>query len=547
MTAKTTYDLLADSARALERIAKNSDLLRQLRDLTGRDSGGGPAPLEDPTQPPLRNPAAWEGTGEELIVRATVGHGTLTPDGRYIVLKSKMYTMDGEEDGHHEGVFESVHPDPAALLPWFVEPDPPFDEPRPVDRDPAHLEVRAYTAAIWTFRDGSSITAVGPAVVHLAPAKDGAMKFFVSVAASITNGTGRYRDAVGIKTANGSTYVSLGEPFGPGASFPGRTIETFRVIRRQDIVLPPETPPSVQFPYESRYATVHGSRMHYVEKGSGDPILFVHGNPTSSYLWRNVLSHVVPYGRCIAPDLIGMGKSDKPDIEYRFMDHARYLEGFIEALGLKDLIVVGHDWGSALGFHYAMRYDSNVRGLAFMEALIKPYESWEEFPTPEAPPALRDIFRAFRTGGQGTGQGWELIVNQNVFLESLLPQVAGRPLRSIELDRYREPFLDPASRLPVWRWPQELPIAGEPSDMTEIVASYSRRLQSSRLPKLLVYGVPGAVTSASHVRWCREHLPNCKTVCAGWGMHLLQETNPDLIGREIAAWVQDVRSSVPAR
>src|SRR5947207_2627597 len=156
----------------------------------------------------------------------------------------------------------------------------------------------------------------------------------------------------------------------------------------------PQQPPatSADFPFAVRHVQVHGARMAYVDEGSGDPIVFLHGNPTSSYLWRNVIPHVRGVGRCIAPDLIGMGRSDKPDIGYRFVDHARYLDGFLEALGLDRITFVVHDWGSALGFDWAMRHESRVRGLAFMEAILGPVPSWEQFP-----PQGREIFQKLRT------------------------------------------------------------------------------------------------------------------------------------------------------
>src|SRR5437867_11913028 len=168
---------------------------------------------------------------------------------------------------------------------------------------------------------------------------------------------------------------------------------------------------SPSFPYESKYIDVLGSRMHYVEEGSGDPVLFLHGNPTSSYLWRNIIPHISPIGRCIAPDLIGMGKSDKPDLDYGFFDHARYVEGFIETLGLRNITLVIHDWGSALGFHYARRHGGNVKGIAFMEAIVRPV-TWDEWPEQ----ALQ-MFQAFRTPGTGE----QMIMEQNMFVEAVLP------------------------------------------------------------------------------------------------------------------------------
>lgn len=282
---------------------------------------------------------------------------------------------------------------------------------------------------------------------------------------------------------------------------------------------------SAAFPFPSRYAQVHGSRMHYVEEGQGDPILFLHGNPTSSYLWRNVIPHLSGLGRCIALDLIGMGKSDKPDIEYRFFDHSRYVEGFIEALGLRNITLVVHDWGSALGFHYARRHQGNVKGIAFMEAIVRPL-TWAEWPE-----QARQMFQAFRT----PEVGWNLIVNQNVFVEQVLPGAILRRLSEEEMERYREPFRDPSSRRPVWRWPNELPIDGEPADVVEAVQAYSDWLKRSEVPKLLLYAQPGAIMRHL-VDWCRQCFPNLKAVEIGPGVHFLQEDRPHEIGEAIAQW-----------
>jgi len=284
---------------------------------------------------------------------------------------------------------------------------------------------------------------------------------------------------------------------------------------------------SADFPYESHYIEVDGSKLHYVDEGSGDPILFLHGNPTSSYLWRNILPAVTPVGRGIALDLIGMGKSEKPDIEYRFFDHVTYVEGFIELMGLKNLTLVIHDWGSALGFHYAMRHEHNMKGLAFMEAIMAPAPSWEAFPA-----EARDLFKAFRT----PQVGWDLIVNQNIFIEKLLPGGVVRALTEEEMNYYREPFGEVKSRKPIWRWPNEIPIAGEPPDVTEAVLSYNQKLQESELPKLLFYATPGALMPAPIVEMTTAHLKNLKTVDVGQGIHFLQEDHPHLIGSELARW-----------
>ncbi len=288
---------------------------------------------------------------------------------------------------------------------------------------------------------------------------------------------------------------------------------------------------SSQFPYTSKYVEVNGSKIHYIDEGSGDPILFLHGNPTSSYLWRNIIPHVTGLGRCIAPDLIGFGKSDKPDIEYRFFDHVMYVEGFIEKLGLKNITLVVHDWGSALGFHYAMRHEGNIKGIAFMEAIVIPFASWEMWPE-----SVREIFKGFRT----QEVGWDMIINKNMFIENVMPGAVARGLTGEVMDHYREPFKEPRSRKPIWRWPNDIPIEGEPADVVAVVETYNKKLQQSQLPKLLFYATPGGLTSPSVVEWCRNHLKDLKTVDIGPGIHYLQEDNPDLIGSELAHWYQNL-------
>ena len=291
---------------------------------------------------------------------------------------------------------------------------------------------------------------------------------------------------------------------------------------------------SPDYTFEDHYVEVHGSKMHYVDEGSGEIILFLHGNPTWSYLWRNVIPHLTPLGRCIAPDLIGYGRSEKPDIEYRWFDHARYLDGFIESMGLKNITLVLHDQGSGLGFHYAMHHEHNVRGIAFFEAIVRPY-AWNEFSTPE----FREIFRRFRTGGVG-GEGWKLNVEQNFFIERLLPQAAGRPLTEKEMDYYREPFKDPKSRVPIWQFPRQTAIGGEPEDVWNAVSDYSRRLQRSELPKLMLYATPGALLTKENVEWSKKHIRHLQSVFIGTGSHFLQETCPHRIGEEVATWYKSL-------
>ncbi len=284
---------------------------------------------------------------------------------------------------------------------------------------------------------------------------------------------------------------------------------------------------SAAFPFEPKYIEVRGSKMSYIDEGEGDPILLLHGNPTSSYLWRNIIPHLTAKARCIAPDLIGMGKSDKPDIGYRFFDHVEYIEGFIEKMDLKNITLVIHDWGSGLGFHYAMRHEDNMKGIAFMESMVRPEPSWDIFPE-----AFQGVFRGFRT----PDVGWEMIVTNNMFVEQILPSAVVRELTEEEMDRYREPFKDPSHRKPVWVWPNELAIEGEPADVVEAIEAYSQKLQRSELPKLLFHATPGAIMPEPVIEWCRENLKNLTTIDIGPGIHYVQEDNPHLIGSEIAKW-----------
>ncbi len=286
---------------------------------------------------------------------------------------------------------------------------------------------------------------------------------------------------------------------------------------------------SADFPYHLKPLEIEGSTMRYLDEGDGDPILLLHGNPTSSYIWRNIIPRLLPHGRCIAPDLMGMGESDKPDIDYRFFDHYRYVEKFIEKLGLKNVTLVVHDWGSALGFYYAMQHEQNIKGIAFMEAILAPVESWKEFPSP-----ARQMFKLFRT----PVIGWFMIGHLNLFIKQVMAMTIIRKLTDEEKDRYRKPFPFSADRLPIWRWPNEIPIEGKPEDVHDAVAKYSAWLQETELPKLLLYAHPGALVRKERVEWCRKNLKSLAAVDIGKGIHYVQEDSPDLIGRSIADWLK---------
>jgi len=291
---------------------------------------------------------------------------------------------------------------------------------------------------------------------------------------------------------------------------------------------------SADFPYEAKFVEVLGSRMHYLDEGSGEPILLLHGNPTSSYLWRNVIPYLKSMGRVIAVDNIGMGKSDKPDITYTFQDHSRYIETFIDRLGLKNVTLVCHDWGSVLGLYYAVRHEANVKGVVFMEALIPPVYPRRSFDSfgPRA-----ELFRAFRDPEKGR----QLLVEQNLFIEQVLPAAVLRTLTEAEMNAYRAPFTDPVSRKPVFMWPNELPIAGEPARNVKVIEEIGLWLTTSETPKLLQYVSPGSIISPDTAGWMAQHYKNIETQFVGYGYHFIQEDNPEAIGRGIADWLRRLK------
>jgi haloalkane dehalogenase len=282
-----------------------------------------------------------------------------------------------------------------------------------------------------------------------------------------------------------------------------------------------------------REVAVLDATMSYLEAGSAGPtVLFLHGNPTSSYIWRNIIPHVAPLGRCIAPDLIGYGQSGKPDIGYRFFDQVRYLDAFVEALDIDDLVIVAQDWGTALAFHFAARRPRRVIGLAFME-FIRPFERWEDF---HQRPQARELFKALRTPGVGE----KLVLEDNVFVEKILPASVLRRMSDEEMDAYRSPFPTSLSRKPVLRLPRELPIEGQPADVAAISAHDHRALRLSTYPKLLFAGDPGALISAQQAKEFASTLANCHFVDLGPGAHYLQEDHPDAIGKAIADWLPPI-------
>ena len=278
--------------------------------------------------------------------------------------------------------------------------------------------------------------------------------------------------------------------------------------------------------YERRRLRVLDSHIAYVEVGVGDPIVFLHGNPTSSYLWRNVIARLDGAGRCLAPDLIGMGRSGKAPGSYRLADHVRYLDAWFDALDLRRVTLVVHDWGSALGFHWARRHPERVKALVYMEAIVRPV-TWAEWPE-----AARKIFQAMRSPA-----GEDMVLGKNVFVERVLPASVLRGLTSEEMEHYREPFREAGeSRRPTLTWPREIPIDGEPADVVALVDEYARWLARSPLPKLFINGNPGSILVGAPRDFCRTW-PNQQEVTVK-GSHFLQEDSPAEIGQAIARFLR---------
>lgn len=279
--------------------------------------------------------------------------------------------------------------------------------------------------------------------------------------------------------------------------------------------------------------SVKGKSMAYVEMGEGDPIIFQHGNPTSSYLWRNVMPHLADQGRCIAIDLIGMGDSDKLDgagaDSYTFMQHREYLDGALQALGVEQNVTwVIHDWGSALGFDWANRHRDVVKGIAYMEGIVRPV-SWAEWPE-----AARGVFQGFRSEA-----GEEMVLEKNTFIERVLPGSIMRELSAEEMEVYRRPFQNKGEdRRPTLSWPRQIPIDGEPADVVDIVQDYADWFSAAQLPKLFINAEPGAILTGPQREFCRSW-PNQTEVTVS-GSHFIQEDSPHEIGKAIAHWYKNL-------
>ena len=288
-------------------------------------------------------------------------------------------------------------------------------------------------------------------------------------------------------------------------------------------------------PYERQRVAVLDTEMAYVEVGQGDPIVFLHGNPTCSYLWRNIIPYLEALGRCLAPDLVGMGQSGpNPAGSYRFVDHYRYLEAWLEAVeATENIILIGHDWGSALGFNWAYQHraENRVQGIAYMEAIVRPM-TWEEWPE-----QARGIFEGLRST-----KGEELVLERNIFVERILPGSVLRELSAAEMNTYRRPFLEPGeARRPTLTWPREIPLADQPEDVAYLVEAYGRWLATHPMPKLFINADPGAILTGAQREFCRGWLNQEEVTVKG--IHFIQEDSPHEIGQAVAAFARRLRQS----
>ena len=291
---------------------------------------------------------------------------------------------------------------------------------------------------------------------------------------------------------------------------------------------------SESMPYEKKFASVNGKKIAYVEVGEGDPIILLHGNPTSSYLWRNVIPHLEGLGRIIAPDLIGQGDSEKlPASEgaerYSFHVAYDYLEGLLDEIGANDNVtLVVHDWGSGLGFYWAQQHSEAIKGIAYMEGIVCPV-TWDDWPE-----SARGIFQGFRSE-----KGEDLVLQRNMFVEKVLPNSVMRRLGEKEISHYRQPFSTPDDRQPTLNWPRHIPISGEPPHMVDLVSSYGQWMAANEaLPKLFINAEPGSILVGKQREFCRTW-PNQKEVTVA-GTHFIQEDSPDEIGVAVADWMKTI-------
>lgn len=280
---------------------------------------------------------------------------------------------------------------------------------------------------------------------------------------------------------------------------------------------------------DSKYVTVNGSKIHYLEAGEGVPFIFVHGIPTSSTLWREVIQQMAPNCRCIALDLIGLGKSDKPDIGYSITDHIDYLNGFIEALGLNEVNLVMHAWGSVAALAYAMSHQDRVKGLVMYESYVRPILDWSMMSLP-----MQELAAVV-----SEKEMEEKIAQTDYFVEKLLPRAILSEMPLDEAAEYKQALAETKNRQPLIQYLKELPTGSEPEEVASLIKTYSQQLQHSSIPKLLIYGVPGYNTTMSTIAWAKDHLPNLTMVDIGPVLHFAQKTNSTAFAEAILDWVAE--------
>ena len=287
---------------------------------------------------------------------------------------------------------------------------------------------------------------------------------------------------------------------------------------------------SAKFPFESKYLEVKGTKIHYIEEGEGDPILFLHGNPTSNYLWRNIIPYMTSHGRCIAPDLIGMGKSGKPDIEYGFLNTFTYLDAFIKKLDLKNVTLILHDMGAGMGFHYANLNRDNIKAIVFMECMY-------DIPTTlDMPASDRIALKMMRTHGFR----WFMVQVVNIFFKVMIPSMTLRKITKEEKNYYAAPYPTIKSRKPLLKWPLTVPFnGGKPKDVAKAITSWSKWLFETEVPKLLFHVSPGYGIKEKDVKIIKSGMKNLKSIDLGEGIHFIQEDYPHEIGTEIAKWISE--------
>ena len=281
-----------------------------------------------------------------------------------------------------------------------------------------------------------------------------------------------------------------------------------------------------KFPFQSKFMKVKASRIHYIDVGEGDPIVFLHGVPASNYIWRNIIPHLSCHARCIAPDLIGMGKSAKPDIEYTIFDHIEYIKDFIDSLKLKNITLVLHGLGSIVGLYYALSNQKNIKAIAFYESYVHPVNDPSKLSLP-----VKHLLSMM----QNEDGCYKAIVENNYFFKKLFPHAVLRKLDKDELAYYEAPFKKPEHRKPLWKYVQHMKCF-HIGELKALMHSFANYLKESLAPKLLMYSMPGFLTTMESVQWCRENFPNTEVVDLGDGYHYAQETNPDMFGKALQEW-----------